>query len=160
MKVEITLNVADAYELYNVVLEVMKNDSSFVRYMSQISGTDADDFISGIEYVIENNNSEIEYLNEYYDGGDEYRITAYMNNNNTLAGVGIKMDDVNTIFISNGKDAAFSYKEGDTEYVRFNAEGKSASEGTAKLVITDRYYSNVQTYTVDYKNFGMMASSR
>ena len=34
MKVEITLNVADAYELYNVVLEVMKNDSSFVRYMS------------------------------------------------------------------------------------------------------------------------------
>ena len=57
MKVEITLNVADAYELYNVVLEVMKNDSSFVRYMSQISGTDADDFISGIEYIIENNNS-------------------------------------------------------------------------------------------------------
>lgn len=158
MKVEITLNVADAYELYNVVLEVMKNDSSFVRYMSQISGTDADDFISGIEYIIENNNSEIEYYNEYYDGGDEYRITAYMNNNNTLAGVGIKMDDVNTIFISNGKDAAFSYKEGDTEYVRFNAEGKSASEGTAKLVITDRYYSNVQTYTVDYKNFGMMTA--
>ena len=158
MKVEITLNVADAYEFYNVVLEVMKNDSGFVRYMSEISGTDTDDFVSGIEYIIENNNSEIEYFNEYYDGGDEYRITAYMNSNNTLAGVGIKMDDVNTVFISNGKDAAFSYKEGDTEYVRFNAEGKSASEGTAKLVINGGYYSSTQTYTVDYKNFGMMTA--
>lgn len=156
MTVQIELGYDDLFELYSTVVEIIADDSDFIEYIADVSGMSEED----IQRSLSNTLESIEYSRNYY--ATEYsnysvEIEMYVNNNNTPAGVSVKVNDYNTteiVLIGNGKDMVFSVKNDGLEYVKFKADGKSSSEGTAKLTISSGYSS--QSFSVDYKNFGVM----
>lgn len=162
MTMSVKLGMDEICDLTSAVMEAILDESDFIDYLSELTETDADEIVESIEYSLKN----IEEMKgqESFDGFS-INIQMYMNNDNTLAGIQVKVKDKNNesgnaevVYISNGKDAAASVSAGGFEYFTFKAEGKSASEGTAKFTVRQPGYSEDQKYTikVDYKNFGTM----
>lgn len=158
MTVRMELGYDDLFEFYSTVVEIIADDSDFIEYIADVSGRSEADIQSNLSYTLQN----IEYSRNYY--ATEYsnysvEIEMYVNNNNTPAGISVKVNDYYTteiVLIGNGKDMVFSVKNNGLEYVKFKADGKSSTDGTAKLTISNGYSS--QSYTADYRNFGVMTA--
>ena len=161
LTIGIDLDMRNISELGTAVLEAVLDEDDFIDYLADSMGSDAED----IERSLENAISNLEYYAEsdYYDS-IKFSVKIYMNNDNTIAGLSLKVKDSRSssnnaefVFISNGVDAAASVKSGGTELFSFDAKGESASEGEAKITIRPSYGSS-QKYTikVKYKDFGTM----
>lgn len=161
MTVGIKLGMDDVCDLYIAVMETALDDEDFVEYIADLSDMSR----SSVVNQLDNSIDQIKMYSKQVQSAPEcIDLEIYMNNDNTLAGVMLKVEDksyesssMEMSYISNGKDAAAVVEVGGVEYVSFKAKGVSSSEGTAKLQINTGGYSGSKiTVNCDYKNVGKM----